>query len=248
MGMDISGFRALVNSAGYAVQNRYDVRIPTLVLANRSAQIFEANSAKLEFSDEATDWINDYFGADPSDMGLELQAYCERTELPSYQFQMQTQRHYGPSFQIPHMPEYKDITMTFMCGDKMLERYFFDSWMYLVMDPTTNNFNYIDEYALDIDILQYPDHAEDASGETVAPNYFTTLIDAFPISIAAQELAYDANNTIQKVQVTFTYKFAVPFSGKGAITGRSIRNASGYNTAFTNTVKSTPNTAPLVLP
>lgn len=260
MGLDIAGFRAMMSSAGYAVPNRYDIRIPTLVLANRSQQIFQANSAILEFSDEATDWISDYFGSDPAAMGLELQAYCEKAELPSYQFQMETQRHYGPSFKIPHMPEYQDITMTFLCGQQMLERYFFESWMYMVMDPETNNFNYIDEYALDIDILQYPDVADQSADNTfatagnaligalggigatnaftlsVSPNYFTTLVDAFPIAIAAQELAYDSNNTLQKLQVTFTYKFAVPFNGKGAVTGRSVRSGTGYNTTFSNTI------------
>jgi hypothetical protein len=272
MGLDIAGFRALFNSVGYAVQNRYEVRIPTSILANRSTQIYQANAAKLEFSDEATDWIADYFGDDPGAMGLELQAFCEKTELPSYQFQMETQRHYGPLFKIPHMPEYQDITMTFLCDQKMLTRYFFDSWMYMVMDPETNNFNYIDEYALDIDIVQFPDVADNTAANvvasivnqatnslsnfvgavhngttqtlTVSPNYLTTLIDAFPIAVAAQELAYDANNTIQKLSVTFTYKYAVPFTGKGSITGRSVRNSvgQGYSTTFSNTI--TPPTAP----
>ena len=161
--------------------------------------------------------------------------YCDRTELPSYQFQLEQNRHYGPSFKIPHKPEYQDITMTFMCGSEMLERYIFETWMYLVMDPETNNFNYIDEYALDIDIYSYPEQTDRSGGYNA--NYSTTLVEAYPIAINAQELSYEANNTIQKIQVTFTYKYAIPFNGKGSVTGRVLR---GSKEIFANTIQQQP--------
>lgn len=208
----------------FARQNRYDVIIPIGVLKGRSKAIYDSMASLLQFADiEATDWADDYYGLDLQEEAWQLMMYCEHTELPSYQFQMESNRHYGPSFKIPHKPEYQDITMTFMCGSEMLERYIFETWMYLVMDPETNNFNYIDEYALDIDIYSYPEHT-DFYGEYV-PNYSTTLVEAYPIAVNAQELAYDANNTIQKIQVTFTYKYAIPFTGKGSLTGRQLRGA-----------------------
>lgn len=223
----------------FARQNRYDVIIPLNLLKLRSKAIYYSNQ-QLQFADiEATDWVEDYYGLDLGAEEWQLMMYCDRTELPSYQFQMETNRHYGPSFKIPHKPEYQDITMTFLCGSEMLERYAFETWMYMVMDPETNNFNYIDEYALDINILQYPDYADSYTGEYNA-NYSTTLVEAFPIAINAQELSYEANNSIQKIQVTFTYKYATPFSGKGSVTGRQIR---GAKTTFGETINNTT-TAP----
>lgn len=213
----LSGFMGQINGAGgFARQNRYEVLIPFSTLKGRSTQLYKANNSVLEYADvEATDWVEDYYGADPKKQDYRLTAFCEKSELPSYQFQLETNRHYGPSFKIPHTPEYQDITMTFLCGNDMYERYAFETWMYLIMDPETNNFNYIDEYALDINIKQY--------SETNQWNYWTTLVDAYPVAINTQDLAYDQNNTHQKIQVTFTYKYAIPFDGKGADGGRQLR-------------------------
>lgn len=219
----------------FARQNRYDVIIPLGALNLRSKAIYYSN-LDLQFADiEATNWTDDYYAFDLQEEAWQLMMYCERTELPSYQFQMESNRHYGPSFKIPHKPEYQDITMTFLCGGQMLERYIFETWMYLVMDPETNNFNYIDEYALDIDIYSYPEGPSERGGEYNA-NYSTTLVEAYPIAINAQELSYEANNTIQKIQVTFTYKYAIPFTGKGSVTGRQIR---GAKTTFGETINNT---------
>jgi hypothetical protein len=248
---DMNGFRSQVNSSGWAVQNYYDIYIPTMQLAQASTSIYNAQAAILQFSDDAWDWMADYFESDPAAMGIELQAYCQQTELPSYQFQMETNRSYGPAYKIPHRPEYQDLTMTFMCGNQMLERWFFDAWMYMVMDPDTNNFNYIDEYACDVTITQYQDFAGPATiasafnnaiggppGSGLAmPNYYTTLIDAFPISIAQQPLAYANNNVFQTIQVTFTYKYASAWTNGTTNAGnRTIRSANGQQNQFTNTV------------
>jgi hypothetical protein len=243
--LNIDAFRSQLNSTGWAVQNCYDITIPTQALAQRSTAIYNAQSAILQFSDDAVDWMADYFSGDTSTMAIELQAYCQQSELPSYQFQMETNRSYGPSYKIPHRPEYQDTTMTFMCGNQMNERWFFEAWMYMVMDFNTNNFNYISEYCTDIAIVQYPDFANSGSGSVggaqVSPNYYTILIDAYPIAIAQQPLAYANNNTFQTIQVTFTYKYASAWtyinggSNNGGQT-TAIRSATGTNVPFTQTV------------
>jgi hypothetical protein len=242
--MDINGFiSTLAGADGIARQNKYTVLIPTTLLASNSSHINTANSDVLEFGDiEATDWSSEYLGVDMQKMGMELTALCERSQLPSYQFAVTTNRHYGPAFKVPHLPEYQDVTMSFICGGNMSERAFFDTWMYLVMDPVTNNFNYIHEYALDIDIVQYKERATSLDianlslsntrinakqpfignytnlmlDANVDCNYYTTLVDAFPVSVSTQELGYSVVNTMQTVEVTFVYKFAIPFEGKGS--------------------------------
>ena len=238
--LNVAQFRSQVNATGWAVQNRYDITIVGSALATQSTTIFNANNAILQYPDDAWDWMADYYGGDPVATTIELTAYCQQSELPSYQYQMETSRSYGPSFKIPHKPEYQDITMTFMCGQEMNERWFFDAWMYMVMDPVTNNFNYIHEYSTDIAIVQYPEEATGGEGSgsvTVTPNYTTWLIDAYPISIAAQPLNYANDNVFQTIQVTFTYKFADAWDGgSGVAAAQSIRSASGSNVPFTQTV------------
>lgn len=246
--LNIAQFRAQVNATGWAVQNRYDVTIYSTALAKASTIIFNANNAILQYPDEAWDWMADYYGGDPVATAVELTAYCQQSELPSYQYQMETSRSYGPSFKIPHKPEYNDLTMTFMCGAEMNERWFFDAWMYMVMDPQTNNFNYIHEYSTDICISSLE---EDASGDegsgsiTITPNYTTWLIDAFPISIAAQTLNYGNDNVVQTIQVTFTYKFANGWDGgSGVAAAQAIRSASGSTVPFQQTIVGAPSQLP----
>jgi hypothetical protein len=254
MSLNVNQFLAQVSAAqGFAKQNRYDVLIPAELLGKNSTAIFKAITVAYKTLDKpinTSDWMTDFFDADLNAQALRLTAFCEKSELPSYQFQLETVRHYGPTFKIPHMPEYQDTTMTFMCGSDMLERYFFDAWMYLVMDPISNDFNYKNEYAAEIEILQYKESAEyqnvdlTAAGAnyTVYCNYYTKLIDAFPIAINVQDIGYDTNNSIQKVSVTFSYKFAVPYLGKGSTTGTSIR---GNQAAFQDTVSLRPPPPPL---
>jgi len=281
--MDIASFLATVNnSGGVARQNKYEVYIYTDALVRSAAQINALNKAVIQFPDEAVDWMSEYLSFDMQDEAKALTAYCEKAELPSYQFGTESHRIYGPAFKIPHIPEYQDVTLTFMCGANMNERYFFDSWMYLVMDPLSNNFNYLGEYTCNIDIVQYQETSvlsneawyramkkppstfqtnlpyfniprkppflrihpravepsrdraryRDSNGYPES-NYYTTLIDAYPIAINTQDLAYDANDGTQKVQVTFTYKYAQPFDGRSSTTNFSAR---GERQRFDQTV------------
>ena len=236
--MDVNGFLSQVSTAGgLAKQNRYDVLIPAVLLGTNSSAIF--NAIEAQNPNVTVDWMADWYNVDMGATAIELTAFCEKSELPSYQFQLETVRHYGPSFKIPHMPEYQDTTMTFLCGASMWERYFFDAWMYMVMDPYTNDFNYKNEYSVGIDVIQYYDQATsvDSNGQyTIDPNYSTTLVDAFPIAVNAQELGYDNNNSVQKVQVTFSYKYATPY-GKKSTTGAPQR---GKPQPFAQSIKLNP--------
>lgn len=215
---------------GFANQNRYQVFIPTSVLGANSSTIFSLIQANSETNGISLDWINSFYGGDLNQTAIELTAFCDKASLPGYQFQLETVRHYGPSFKIPHMPEYQDITLRFMCSSFMWERYFFDAWMYMVMDPVTNNFNYKSEYAVDMVITSFTNSSTMTSSTDLGdPNYTSRLLDAFPISITEQSLGYDINNSIQTIEVTFSYKFALPFpsSNKSSTTGMGLRGQPG---------------------
>lgn len=278
--MNINDFMATLSAAdGIARQNRYRVIIPTDLLTLRSNDIWSAIENSGVY-DQPTDWVSDFMDVDMQACGIELMAFCEHSQLPGYQFATVENRHYGPAFKVPHLPQYQEVTMTFMCGATMWERYLFDTWMYMVMDPLSNDFNYMSEYAVDIDIVQYPDKASSYSfsvglaGQQIANqlanfflrprkiypgvmpgrltrekgivyevehNYRTTLIDAYPVSINAQELGFALNDTYQTVQVTFAYKYAIPFWGKGSTL---VTPARGEQEQFKMTVQGIGSDAP----
>jgi hypothetical protein len=248
MALNIINLLAQINKAGgLAQQNRYEVYIPTSRIAQASTKIFNAQA-----NADAMDWIADFYAADVNEQGIALLAFCEKTTLPSYQFQTDTQRIYGPAYKFPHLPEFQDITMTFMCGAAMNEKYFFDAWQYLIMDPVTNDFNYLSEYAVDIDIVMYSESSDATNSSWYSdlhkdPSarfsdfisnpiqaYVTTLYDAYPVAVNAIDLGYDHDNAYASVQVTFTYKSAFPFDGKGSTSGMGLR---GKREIFNQTIK-----------
>lgn len=224
----IQDFQSHIDAAsGLSRLNRYRVFIYAAPLKQGSTTIFNAVNAITQFPEtDATDWM-DYSMSDlPNLDDLRLTAFCDKTSLPNYQFQTDTQRIYGPQFKFPHMPEWNDVTMSFLIGNDMAEKYFFEAWMYMVMDPESNNFNYQREYTCDIDLVTYD--------ETDNANYWTSLIDAWPIAVNEINLSSDDNNSVAKIQVTFTYKFASWFRGSSKAQG--IR---GAKERFSNTI--TPN-------
>lgn len=214
--MNVAAFVSSINAAGgLSRPNRYLVSIYPGSLASNMAGVVNSG----------VDWLRDYAGLDSLAQGRRLQMFCTKSELPGYQFQTDTQRIYGPAYRFAHAPEYQDLTLTFYVGADMAEKYFWDAWMYLVMDPLTNDFNYSSEYTTDIDILQCD--VDDVG------TYLTTLVDASPVSLGSLQQAFDNNNQVHRLDVTLTFKAAIPFNGKGSTAAMGVR---GRQVTFPQTV------------
>ena len=210
--MNILAFLATVGAAGgVARANKFQVNIYTAnLIANGGA---------------AAAWMTHFAELDGTFGASRLVMTCCKAEIPSYQFQTGTQRLYGPAFKFPHLPEYQDLVLSFYMGADMNERYFFDAWMYMIMDPVTNDFNYIAEFTTNIDIIQYDDNDQ--------ATYITTLVEAYPTSVASVPLAWEDMNATERLDVTITFKFATPFEGKG---GNAAFGVRGNQILFQNTV------------
>jgi len=135
----------------------------------------------------------------------ELRLRCEATELPGRTFATVDQKTYGPIEVFPVQNYFDKINLTFICSDDMRERNFFDRWMEYISNSTAQNkgvsfdFRYKDNYQTDIIIVQY--------NLTGSPSYSIKLDRAFPVAINGMPLSWDAQNTIQKVPVTFAYRY-----------------------------------------
>jgi hypothetical protein len=233
MPASLSNLLSTINTAsGFARPNRFQVFIPTTTLTSASTTISDAIKAWSEFPDtDGTDWMGMELFSVPNSMStgnmdiIRLSAFCEKTQLPGYQFQTDVQRIYGPGFKFPHMPEWSDITMTFFCGADMKEKFFFDAWMNMVMDPISNNFNYRTEYACNIFIDQYD------VLDTV--QYEITLWGAYPISVSPISLSYEETNTVMSMEVTFNYQFARTIRSTSAASGTPVMNTQVFNQTVT---------------
>jgi len=153
-------------------------------------------------SDQSFSWRND------ATRWLALQ--CEATELPGKSFTTTEVKTYGPSFKVPNQTVYNDISLTFICNNEFSERKLFDAWFETIRSPNTNNFRFPKNdngigYMTQLKIIQY----EESSKQI----YALELMDAFPIAINSQPLAWSDDN-FHRLTVQFSYyKYKTLYDG-----------------------------------
>jgi hypothetical protein len=130
-----------------------------------------------------------------------LSMQCEAAELPSKTLGTTEVKVYGPVYKVPYQTQYTETTLTFMCTNDFYERKLFDRWIEAIMPTDTNNLRFAKDqdsrYLTNIKIIQYDDFIKQI--------YAVELIDAFPVSIAAQPLSWSDDN-FHRLSVQFAYQ------------------------------------------
>lgn len=121
---------------------------------------------------------------------------CENTELPGRSIATTAMKIYGPEEKYPYQTTYNDINLTFIVGDDMREKLFFDAWLEWINPSLTHNFKYKVDYAVPLRINQY-----NLSNKI---SYSVDLIEAYPIGINALDLDWSSDGH-HKLSVTFAY-------------------------------------------
>lgn len=168
--------------------------------------------------------INNFISTDPTSaelkdawsgvgLGSTLSLRCDSAELPGRTFAIVEQKTYGPVNKFPVQNAYDQITLSFLCSDDMREKVFFDSWLSFIsanyysaipgigasFGRLAFDFEYKDNYATNITVTQKTLDGRDA--------YKSILKEAFPISVNAMPLSWEAQNTINKISVTFAFRY-----------------------------------------
>jgi hypothetical protein len=138
-----------------------------------------------------------------------LALQCENTELPGKTLQTAEVKVYGPIFKVPYQTQYNDATFTFLCTNDFFERKLFDRWLEAIMPTDTNNLRFPKDnktrYMTNIKVVQYD--------EFIKQIYAVELIDAFPVSVAAQQLNWSEEN-FHRLTVQFAYqKYRTIYNG-----------------------------------
>lgn len=121
---------------------------------------------------------------------------CEMAELPGRSIRTTPMKIYGVVEQFPYMTSYSDIVLTFIVGDDMTEKKFFDAWLEWI-NPTLNyNLKYKADYAVALRINQY-----DVQNQL---SYSVDLLDAYPTEINKMDLNWSSNG-YHKITVKFAY-------------------------------------------
>lgn len=130
-----------------------------------------------------------------------LALQCESTEIPGKSLQTVDVKIYGPTFKVPIQSTYNEITFNFICTNNgFYERKVFERWIESIMPTDTNSLRYAkgnDSYLTQPKIIQYDDYVNEI--------HIVELIDAFPVSIAAQPLSWSEDN-FHRLSVQFAYQ------------------------------------------
>ena len=215
----INKVRSLVSSGeGLARPNKF------IAVINFPSQLTsQTNFDGSEFAEYQT--ALDYTTNLKNDIRERLFFFCDSATLPGRTITDETNDvMYGPERKIARGVSYEDITLTFYMDQNMAEKVLFESWQNLAISPNTYNANYYDEYVGSIDIFplvnltEAADTRNDAAQSrapsgplaraTVGAN-FTHLVEAFPKTIAPIDLNYSTNNSLAKLSVTFSYRYAI---------------------------------------
>ena len=139
-----------------------------------------------------------------------LALQCEAAELPGKALQTVEAQTYGPTYKIPISAQYSETSLTFICTNEFYERKLFDRWLEAIVPTDTNNLRYqkssLSSYLTNIKIIQYDDFIKQI--------YAVELVDAFPVSIAAQPLNW-SDDGFHKLTVSFSYlKYKTIYKGE----------------------------------
>jgi hypothetical protein len=130
------------------------------------------------------------------EIGRTLSMRCENAELPGRSISTTSMKIYGVEEKFPYQTTYSDISLTFIVGDDMAEKKFFDAWLNWI-NPTINyNLKYKADYAVPLTVNQY-----DVKNEL---SYSITMLDTFPIAVNQLDLDWSSDGH-HKLTVTFAY-------------------------------------------
>ena len=187
-----------------------------------------------------TDAIGSATGQSPVGANSTLSRYlalqCETAELPGRTLMTHEAKVYGPTYKVPYQSQYNEMTLTFLCTNEFWERKLFDRWIEAIMPSDTNNMRYAKDeatrYMTPIKVIQYDDFIKQI--------YAVELVDAFPIGISAQQLAWSEDG-FHRLSVQFAYQRYKPvYTGSydiaaaaAALFGVGLNKISPFGKALT---------------
>ena len=146
--------------------------------------------------------------------------FCNSASLPERTItDTEANQYYGIERKIARGIEFAPINLSFMLDSELSERAIFESWQNTIINSRTHNLNFYDEYVGRVFI--YPLH-ENRNEATNLPDgvpvtgplarltlsgYYIELIEAYPKTLGAVDLAYNNGNAIANQSVTFNYRY-----------------------------------------
>lgn len=206
--MSIDNLKATISKkGGLAKQNRFRVFFtpPSASLLNLNLETIISSAISGNFS--ARNLIND-----PRDISL----LCQSVALPGRQISTLDYQAEKQTIKIPYGELHDDVTLTFLLTNDYYIKTMFDSWVGSIVDMDQYSIAYKKDIVTDVVIQQLD--------EKNTPIYGVKLENAFPTTVGDVALDNNSENTIQTLEVSFSYDKYVP-EGALSSTASAIQSA-----------------------
>ena len=200
----INRFRAeMAWGEGFARPSKYAVEF-------QAPRGVSSNALENDF-DQSRSSITDSSGSSigkPLSVEIEVpktQLMCSAISFPGRNLSTTVRNTHGPSMEVVDGVTYGEITATFYCDKFMREKQSMENWQRVAYNPATYNVNFYNEYTADVVINQLGSFSDQNDRDRIA--YSVRLVNAFPKTINAQQLSYDATSQIHKIEISFVYRY-----------------------------------------
>ena len=172
---------------GYSKANRYEVVVGLPAGTNNAEAGDSAQSGNL---------LSQLHG----ETARRISFRCDSISMPGRNLRTAMNGNiYGPPHEMVQGQTFAEVAATFYMGSDMAERYFFEEWQKVSYNPDTYNINYYKEYVGAIEIYALNERDERMMG--------VRLEECFPKTIDAVPFAHASSNAINKVGVSFAYRY-----------------------------------------
>ena len=204
----IDNLKSLISKkGGLARANRFNVIFtpPKTSLLNFDLESILSSAISGNFS--AKNLINN-----PRDISM----LCDSVSIPGKQISTLDYQAQKQAIKIPYGTLHDDVSLTFLLTNDYYMKSVFDSWINNIVNSDTYGVSYKKDIAVDV-IIQQLDEQD-------VPIYGVKLEGAFPTTMNEIVLSNESTDTIQKLNVSFSYDRYVP-QGALSSTGSAIRSA-----------------------
>lgn len=124
---------------------------------------------------------------------------CDSFNLPGLTNSTTDVRIFGENREVPYMPLYPSLELSFILDRNMAIKQFFDDWSNEVIDKFTRNVGYYSDYAnTDLDLI-----VTDKAGKAV---YCARVYEAYPKAVQDIRFGFDSKDII-RLNVTLAFKY-----------------------------------------
>ena len=204
----IERLKSLISKkGGLAKGNRFNVIFtpPKQTLLNFDLESIISSAISGNFS--AKNLINN-----PRDISM----LCDSVSIPGKQISTIDYQAQKQAIKIPYGTLHDDVSLTFLLTNDYYMKSMFDQWINNIVNSDTYGVSYKKDIVTDV-IIQQLD-------EQNTPIYGVKLEGAFPTTMNEIVLSNESTDTIQKLNVSFSYDRYVP-QGALSSTGSAIRSA-----------------------